>query len=204
MVNKVDPNCGAAGGPVRRPSLAKLGRSDVAVGPLVFGGSPIAGLYSPVTEEDAQQCLAAAWEDGIRAFDTAPHYGAGLSEERLGAFLRERKRDEYVVSTKVGRLLVAAENVPDGSEGFFGSRSRIRMRDYSRDGVVRSVEDSLARLSLERVDILLVHDPDDYVEVALRETLPALEELRSQGLVRAIGIGVNDTALAEHFVRPLL
>ena len=162
--------------------------------PLVFGGGSIGGLYQPVSEEAAGRALAAAWHAGVRAFDTAPHYGAGLSERRIGAFLAGRRRDEFVVCTKVGRLLVPADEDVEGAEGFYGTPPLTRVRDYSRDGVLRSLEESLRRLGLDRVDIALIHDPDDFMGPALEEAYPALADLRAQGVVRAIGAGMNSAA----------
>jgi D-threo-aldose 1-dehydrogenase len=130
-------------------------------GPLVFGGAPIGGLYAPVSHEAAARTLAAAWEAGIRAFDTAPHYGVGVSERRLGSFLAGRRRGEFTVCTKVGRRLVPAAGDVQGEDGFYDIPPLTRVRDYSRDGVRRSLEESLGRLGLDRVDIALVHDPDD-------------------------------------------
>jgi D-threo-aldose 1-dehydrogenase len=165
--------------------------------PLVFGGAPIGGLYAPVGEQAAARTLRAAWDAGIRAFDTAPHYGVGLSERRTGDFLAGRPRAEFVVSTKVGRLLVPATGAVDGAEGsdgFYGTPALRRVRDYSRDGVLRSLEDSLRRLRLDRVDIVLIHDPDEHMSQALDEAYPALAELRAQGVVAAIGAGMNAAA----------
>jgi D-threo-aldose 1-dehydrogenase len=166
---------------------------------LIFGGGPIGGLYAPVGEETAARTLQAAWDAGIRAFDTAPHYGAGLSERRIGGFLAGsgRPRGEFVVSTKVGRLLVPAGAGADPDEvadGFYGAPPLTRVRDYSRDGVLRSLEDSLRRLRLDRVDIALIHDPDDHLPQALDEAYPALAELRDQGVVAAVGAGMNSAA----------
>jgi D-threo-aldose 1-dehydrogenase len=159
--------------------------------PLIFGGAPIGGLYAPVSGEAAAGTLAAAWAAGIRAFDTAPHYGAGLSERRIGEFLAGRPRDEFTVCTKVGRLLVPAPGHVEGDEGFYGTPPLTRVRDYSRDGVRRSLEQSLGRLGLDRVDIALIHDPDEFLAQAADETCPALAELRAQGAVGAIGAGMN-------------
>jgi len=169
-------------------------------GPLVFGGAPIGGLYAPVSDEAAAATLAAAWDAGIRAFDTAPHYGVGLSERRIGEFLAGRRRSEFVVSTKVGRLLVPAGGSVDGVDEFYGTPSLRRVRDYSADGVLRSLEDSLRRLRLDRVDIAFIHDPDDHQAEALDGAYPALARLRSDGAVGAIGVGVNSAPLAEWFV----
>ena len=142
-------------------------RGGPVSGGLVFGGAPIGGLYAPVTDETADETLAAAWAAGIRAFDTAPHYGSGLSEQRIGTFLAGRPRDEFVLSTKVGRLLVPAAGDTEGVEGFYGAPPLRRIRDYSRDGVLRSLEESLRRLGLDRVDIALIHDPDDFLDQAV-------------------------------------
>ena len=163
-------------------------------GSLVFGGAPIGGLYAPVSDEAAGQTLAAAWAAGIRAFDTAPHYGAGLSERRTGEFLAGRPRGEFAVCTKVGRRLVPAGGDTEGADGFYGTPPLTRIPDYSRDGVLRSLEESLTRLGLDRVDVALVHDPDEVLAQAAGETYPALAELRSQGTVAAIGAGMNSAA----------
>ena len=172
-------------------------------GSLVFGGAPIGGLYAPVSDETAAATLAAAWDAGIRAFDTAPHYGVGLSEQRIGEFLAERRRAEFVVSTKVGRRLVPAAGPVEGADEFYGTPALSRVRDYSADGVLRSLEDSLRRLRLDRVDIALIHDPDEHMTEALDGAYPALARLRSDGVVGAIGVGVN-SASARRMVRDAL
>jgi D-threo-aldose 1-dehydrogenase len=178
----------------------RIGRTGVSVSELGFGGAPIGNLYEPVPDEDAAAAVWAAWEGGIRYFDTAPHYGLGLSERRLGAALRDQPRDEFVISTKVGRLLVP-NPAPTGSDlldGGFAVRDDLtRTRDYSRDGVRRSLDASLGRLGLDRIDMVYIHDAEDHMEQALREAVPALLELREQGVVGAIGAGMN-------FVAPLL
>jgi D-threo-aldose 1-dehydrogenase len=175
------------------------------IGPLGFGGASIGNLYRAVPDERASETLQAAWDAGIRYFDTAPHYGLGLSERRLGAFLREKPRDEYVLSTKVGRLLVPNTDYDGGRDlanGFDVPDDLVRRFDPSASGVRRSLEDSLERLGLDRVDILYLHDPDAYdLEWGLREGLPALAALRDEGLVAQIGIGVNDPAVAARAVR---
>jgi D-threo-aldose 1-dehydrogenase len=167
---------------------------------LVFGGAPIGGLFAPVDDGTAQATLEAAWAAGIRAFDTAPHYGAGLSEQRLGAFLAGRPRGEFVISTKVGRRLVPAAGDVEGAEGFYGTPRLARMRDYSRDGVLAALEGSLARLGLDRADLVLIHDPEDHLREALDGAYPALAELRSAGVAGAIGFGMNQAALLEWLV----
>ena len=172
----------------------------IGQGSLVFGGAPIGGLYAPVSDEAAAATLQAAWDAGIRAFDTAPHYGVGLSERRIGAFLAGRPRGEFVVSTKIGRRLVPATGPVDGADEFYGTPALSRVRDYSADGVRRSLEDSLHRLRLDRVDIALIHDPEEHLAEALDSAYPALARLRADGSVGAIGVGVNSASLAEWFV----
>jgi D-threo-aldose 1-dehydrogenase len=142
----------------------------------------------------AAATLAAAWAAGIRAFDTAPHYGVGVSERRLGSFLAGYPRDEFTVSTKVGRLLVPAAGDVQGEDGFYGIPPLTRVRDYSRDGVRRSLAESLERLGLDRVDIALIHDPDDFMKQAADEAYPARASLRDSGVVRAIGAGMNSAS----------
>jgi D-threo-aldose 1-dehydrogenase len=181
-----------------------LGGSAVQVTQLALGCAGIGNLYQPVTDEAALATVEAAWDAGIRTFDTAPHYGLGLSERRLGAALRGRPRGTFTVSTKVGRLLVP--NQDDGlgddlANGFAVSATHRRIWDFSADGVLRSLEASLDRLGLDRVDIALLHDPDDHAEQALTEAYPALERLRAEGVVGAIGVGMNQSALPARFLR---
>jgi D-threo-aldose 1-dehydrogenase len=166
---------------------------------LALGCAPLAGLYEPVGEAQARATVDAAWELGIRMFDTAPHYGAGISERRLGAALRGRPRDELVLSTKVGRLLVPAAT-PD-REGFPDEPPVRRVFDFSRDGVLRSLAGSLERLGLERADIVHLHDPDEHLEQAIGEALPALAELRAAGTIGAIGAGSNRPEPLARIVR---
>jgi D-threo-aldose 1-dehydrogenase len=183
--------------PLRR---CAVGRSGLQVTRLMFGAAPIGGLFEPVSEADARATLAAAWAAGIRAFDTAPHYGVGLSEQRLGSFLAGRPRRDYVLSTKVGRRLVPADGDVDGAEGFYGTPRLSRIRDYSRDGVLAAMAGSLERLGTDRIDIALIHDPDDHLEQSLECAYPALAELRSAGVIGAVGVGTNDAAVAGWFV----
>ncbi|WP_382310094.1 aldo/keto reductase [Herbiconiux sp. UC225_62] len=174
------------------------------LGRLGYGVAALGNLYEAVPDELWPQCVPAAWDAGIRYFDVAPHYGLGLAEERLGEALAGRPRDEFVVSTKVGRLLepnpgYAGET--DIQNLFDVPATRRRVLDYSRDGVLRSLEGSLERLGLDRIDLLLVHDPDDHVEEALEGAFPALDELRSQGVIGAYGAGMNQSAALTRFVR---
>ncbi|PXX58332.1 D-threo-aldose 1-dehydrogenase [Nocardia tenerifensis] len=173
--------------------------NDVA--DIVLGGAGYAGLYRAVDEREARAGIAAAWDAGIRAFDTAPHYGAGSSEERLGGFLRTRPRSEYTVTTKVGRLLYDDPLAPDGVDDFYGAPKRSRRRDYSATGVRRSLADSLTRLGVDRVDRLLIHDPDEYQDETMAGAVPELARMRAEGTVSSIGVGVNDVDVALRFVR---
>ncbi|WP_084317075.1 aldo/keto reductase [Actinospica robiniae] len=180
-----------------------LGRSSVPVTELSFGAAGIGNLYAPVTEAAAHAAVNAAWEAGIRYFDTAPHYGLGLSEQRLGSALRQRPRDSYTLSTKVGRVLEPVER-PAGDDltnGFAVPATHRRRWDFSADGVRRSLAESLRRLDIDRIDIVYLHDPDDHAEQALDAAYPALEELRSEGVIGAIGIGMNRAELPARFVR---
>ncbi|GAB2588847.1 aldo/keto reductase [Streptomyces capparidis] len=182
---------------------ARLGRSGVEVTTLSFGAAPIGNLFTPVGEEAALAAVDAAWDAGIRCFDTAPHYGLGLSERRLGDALRGRPRERYTVSTKVGRLLEPVAEVAgdDTAHGFAVPATHRRVWDFSADGVLRSLEASLERLGLDRVDIVYLHDPDDHPRQALTEAYPALERLRAEGVVRAVGAGMNQAELLTTFVR---
>ncbi|MFI6324064.1 aldo/keto reductase [Nonomuraea sp. NPDC050556] len=164
-----------------------------------FGAAPIAGLYSAVSEEQARATIDTAWECGVRLYDTAPHYGLGLSERRLGAALAGRTG--FTLSTKVGRLLVPSSAGGRDPDGFDIPADFRREWDFSRDGVLRSLEESLVRLGLDRIDVALIHDPDDHVEQAVSEAYPALEELRDQGVVTSIGVGMNQWQVPLHFVR---
>ncbi|MEW2046130.1 aldo/keto reductase [Streptomyces sp. NPDC005476] len=179
-----------------------IGSTPVEVTELGFGASVIGNLYRVTPANDAQAAIEAAWEAGIRYFDTAPHYGLGLSERRLGAALRSRPRDAYVISSKVGRLLVPNEE-PRGvdTEGFVVRDDLRRQWDFSRDGVLRSIEDTLKRTGLDRLDIVYLHDPDEHWRQAAGEAMPALAELRDQKVIGAIGAGMNQSAMLARFLR---
>jgi D-threo-aldose 1-dehydrogenase len=144
--------------------------------------------------------IEAAWGAGIRYFDTAPLYGFGLSEQRLGAVLRAKPRDEFVISTKVGRLLKAGA-APEPGQAWHGTPPLNPVFDFSFDATMRSVEESLGRLGLDRVDVLLIHDPDAHFEEALHGAYRALDRLRSEGTVKAIGAGMNQAEMLARFVR---
>ena len=167
---------------------------------LGFGTAPLGNLYKAVSDVDADAILAGAWEAGIRYYDTAPLYGFGLSETRLNRFLRDKPRDEYVLSTKVGRLLKAVP--PDERHGhgkWFGVPSRQEVYDFTYDGVMRSLEFSLERLGQDRIDILYAHDLDvrnqgsqEVLDARLEGGHRALLEMREQGVIGAFGAGVNE------------
>ncbi|MBD0744280.1 aldo/keto reductase [Streptomyces sp. CBMA152] len=183
--------------------VTKLGGSGCPVSMLSLGTAGLGNLLGEVSDADALGAVDAAWDVGVRYFDTAPHYGLGLSERRLGEALRGRPRDAYTVSTKVGRVLepVRRPRGDDRAEGFSVPATHRRRWDFSADGIVRSIEDSLGRLGLDRIDVVYLHDPDDHGEQALREGYPALERLRAQGVVRAIGAGMNQADMLARFVR---
>lgn len=180
---------------------------------LGFGSAPLGNLYRAISNQQALASLEAAWDGGIRYFDTAPLYGYGLAEVRVGSFLRERPRDEFLLSTKVGRLLRrSAPDARDGIGKFFDVPSREVAYDYSYDGVMRCFETSFERLGLDRIDISLCHDIDVFThgsaEASAQRTrefldggLRALQDLRSQGVVDAIGIGVNEWQVCETVAR---
>ncbi|MFB7613604.1 aldo/keto reductase [Kitasatospora sp. NPDC056181] len=180
----------------------RLGRSPVRVSELAFGAAGIGNLFTAVSDEQAEQAVHAAWEAGVRYFDTAPHYGLGLSERRLGDALSAMPRSEYVLSTKVGRLLEPAD--PGGDDlanGFAVPATHRRRWDFTAEGVRQSIEESLNRLDTDRIDIAYLHDPDDHADQALAEAYPELERLRAEGVLGAIGVGMNQADLLARFVR---
>jgi D-threo-aldose 1-dehydrogenase len=186
---------------VKPLAVRRLGRSDVRVTTVGLGGASLGNLYRAIDDESVASIVETAWDRGVRYFDTAPHYGLGLSERRLGAALRGRKREEFVVSTKVGRVLDDHGAPRQDDQGFDVVSSMRRRFDFSSDGVRRSLDESLERLGLDRVDIVLIHDPDHHAEQAIGEAYPALAALRDEGVVGAIGVGMNQTAMLEQFVR---
>jgi D-threo-aldose 1-dehydrogenase len=192
----------------RRP----LGRTALTVTPFGFGTAPLAGFRTTIPEHDAIATVEAAYEAGVRLFDTSPYYGYGRAELRMGAALRDRPRDDLVISTKIGRWMTP---VPRGQtiEGMRrGGLNHYPTFDYSYDGVHRSLEQSLLRTGLDRVDILLVHDVDFWttqdrivLEDRFRQVMDgahrALVDLRSQGVIGAIGVGLNEADMSARFVR---
>ncbi|HEY5224098.1 MAG TPA: aldo/keto reductase [Microbacteriaceae bacterium] len=179
-----------------------VGSTSVELTELSFGAASLGNLYHETREQDADAAVAAAFEQGIRYFDTAPHYGLGLSERRLGNALKRYPRDTLVISSKVGRLLVPNEHPTGRDSDIFAVPDELRREwDFSRDGILRSAEASLDRLQTDYIDILYLHDPDaSGDDTAVRRGAEALIELREQGVVRAVGIGSNSAeAVTEAF-----
>jgi D-threo-aldose 1-dehydrogenase len=177
-----------------------ISKHFVPPGPRGFGGAPLGNMFNAVSDEVAEATLNTAWEAGIRYFDTAPEYGPGISEHRFGHVLRNRPRDEFVLSTKVGRLL-RADASKGGKHGPFVRGLPFQVNyDYTADGVRRSIEDSLQRLGMAQIDIAYIHDcaedahGDRWLEVfdiAMKGAAVALTKLREEGVIRAWGLGVN-------------
>lgn len=190
----------------------RLGKSGVDLTQLGFGGAPLGELFVKVPEADAQATLQAAWDAGIRYFDTAPWYGRGQSEHRFGRFLYDRPRQEFVLSTKVGRVLKAPRDPSRFETGFWvGGLHFDHVFDYSYDGVMRAFEDCLQRLGMNRIDLLVIHDLDFWhhqVEPKVAAYLGhlatsgwrALEELKSAGVIRGIGAGINELGMIPRFL----
>lgn len=179
-------------------------RGGLTPSALGLGGAAIGNLFEAVDEDAALSAVRCAIACGMRYLDTAPHYGLGLSERRYARVLGELTRDSYVLSTKVGRLLrplAPGETVPD--EGYVSGPPLKRVWDFSRDGIRRSLEESLDRLGVDRVDIVYLHDPDDFEDEVYATGFPALAELRDEGVVRAIGAGMNQVEMLTRFVRRL-
>ncbi len=174
------------------------------MGRVGFGGAPIGNLFTAVTDEQAEAALEAAWAGGVRYFDTAPHYGLGLSERRIGSALRAWPRREVVISTKVGRLLMPRCPPSARDDDVFEVPGSLeRFWDFSLDGMRRSLEDSLSRLGLDRVDIVLAHDPDLFDPAATEMAVESLVRLRAEGLSAAIGIGTNTSQYVKDYLPEL-
>jgi D-threo-aldose 1-dehydrogenase len=185
---------------MRTAETAKLGRNELLVTRLSFGTAPLGNLFEAVTDVAAEAALEVAWNSGIRFYDTAPLYGHGLSESRLGRFLRDKPRDSYTLATKVGRLL-RADAAPEPGQSFVDVPPVNPVFDFSYDATLRSVEESLHRLGLDRVDVLHIHDPDDHFVEALDGAYRALDQLRTEGVIGAVGAGMNQWQLLSRFAR---
>jgi D-threo-aldose 1-dehydrogenase len=177
-----------------------LGATPLQVTRLGLGTAPLGGLYSAVADADADATIGRAIELGIRFFDTAPQYGHGLAEERLGRGLQGLPRDAYVLATKVGRLL---RDVPydDPIRYYHGTPPVNPVFDFSYDGIMRSVEESLQRLGVDRIDVLHIHDPDEHFDEAIDGAYRALDTLRREGSISAVGAGMNQSAMLARFAR---
>ncbi len=177
----------------RHSELVKIERTGLEVTKLSLGTAPLGGLFTSVPEADSDGVIAAAFDADINFFDTAPLYGSGRAEVRLGRGLNAAKRP-YVLSTKVGRVLNPVSGVSNagGLAGFADADTSVEpVFDYSRAGVRRSFEESLKRLNVDRIDVALIHDADDRIDEAIKYAYPALEEMRAEGMVSTIGVGMN-------------
>ena len=185
-------------------SLRTIKSIGLEVPTITFGGATLGGLFKDLTNEEALSSIRAAIEIGYRYFDTAPHYGCGLSECRLGLGLRDLPRDEYILSTKVGRLLEPrSEPGLDAGDFFFNESPMNRIYDYTYDGIMRSYEHSIQRLGTRRIDILYIHDVGTYThgntaierkyfDDLLTSGVSALQELKAAGLIKGFGLGANE------------
>ena len=179
-----------------------LGKSGLEVTRVGLGCAAIGGLYGDIPEDQALEVVHRALSLGLNLLDTAPLYGYGKSEMRLGKALAGIPRDRFVLATKVGRLLVPKEMGSTDQDGQWGDPPPVRpLFDFSYDAVMRSFEESLKRLKLDRIDILHIHDPDNHYEQAIRGAYPALDKLRSQGVIRAVSAGMNQSEMLARFAR---
>jgi D-threo-aldose 1-dehydrogenase len=184
-------------------NLTSLGRGGLQVSTLALGCAPLGNLFRVVSQEDAVEALQVSFDKGVRYFDTAPHYGLGLSERRVGNFLEGVPRADVVVSSKVGRLIRPNPQFTGGldDQGFAVSAENYRVLDYSYDATMISIEESLERLGTDYLDVVYVHDADDHENEALEGAFPALEKLRSEGVIRSYGAGMNQSAMLARFAR---
>lgn len=182
----------------RHDELVAIGRGGLRVSQLGLGTAPLGGMFSSVDEDASDQLIAAAIHTGIRYFDTAPLYGHTRAERRLGRGLAPHREAHPIISSKVGRILEPGPLVEPTI--FVDADPFEPVFDYSRDGVRRSLESSLERLGVDRIDIVYIHDPDDHADQAIAEAYPALDELRDEGVVTSIGVGMNQSAVPTRFV----
>lgn len=201
--------------------LVSLGRTDLQVSRLGMGTNPLGGLYEDIPIADKLATVERAWERGVRFYDTAPAYGLGNAERALGSVLSEKPRDEFVIASKVGRVLLPkGQGDPAAEDAHLEVRGEALYKNvpdvvpyfaYDADGIRRSIEDSLERLGLDRLDVVHIHDPDDYQAVTgsrdeayariISTAYPALEQLRSEGVIKAIGVGISEWQLLMRFMR---
>ena len=179
-------------------NVRKIGNTDIEISELGMGTAPIGGWPTSTNENQAFKTLDQAWNRGIRYFDTAPLYGSGMAEQRLGNFLQNKSRDEFKIATKVGRVIVDTDS-SKAAEKFIGSpKNKDSQFDFSYDGVMRSFEDSLSRLNMDYVDILHLHDPDnhpDHFDQARKGAVKAMIKLKENKSVKALGCGMNQNEM---------
>ena len=192
----------------RHSELVKIPRIDRYISKLALGTAPLGGLFTAVSDEHGQATILAALDSGINFIDTAPLYGHGNAERMIGSALNKTNK-EYVISTKVGRVLkkFAPEEIAGKVEGlaaFIGVDPTIfPVFDFSRDGILRSIQESLERLNISSIDIALIHDADDRIDEAIKNSYPILDELRSQGVIKGIGVGMNICSYATKAVKEM-
>jgi D-threo-aldose 1-dehydrogenase len=174
-------------------------KSGLQIPEFGIGTSPFGGLFAAVTESAIQEVISTSLGMGLNYFDTAPHYGKGSAEQRLGRNISDLPRSAFIVSTKVGRLLVPSENSDD--PGWENSTSSVeRVFDFSASGVERSLSESLERLQMDSVEMVFIHDPDGAADQAIREAYPVLEKMRDQGIVKTIGVGITSNEIPTRFI----
>ena len=189
--------------PTQRVPLCKTSLSVTLLG---LGSAPLGGLFDAVADQTAHGVVQHAYDLGLRFYDTAPLYGYGSAERRLGHVLARQPRDEFVLATKVGRLIRPPESVTGGLDAggagqFLGAPPLVPVFDFTYDGVMRSFEDSLKRLGVDRVDVLHIHDPDNHFDQAVSTAYNALDKLRSEGTIKALGSGMNQAEMLARFAR---
>lgn len=174
-------------------------KSGLQIPEFGIGTSPFGGLFASVSDNDVQEVISTSIELGLNYFDTAPHYGMGSSEERLGQHINHLPRNSFIISTKVGRLIVPSEKIDD--PGWENSKPAVeRVFDFSEKGIEKSFKESLERLNMESVEMVFIHDPDEAADEAIKVAYPVLERLRDQGIVKTIGIGMTSHEIPTRFI----
>ena len=186
--------------------LVPFGKTSLTTTRLGLGSAPLGGLFNPVSDATAHGVVQHAYDVGLRFYDTAPLYGYGSAEQRMGHVLAQRPRDSFVLATKVGRLIrpreAAGSGVDEGGAGQFrDAPPLVPVFDFSYDAVMRSFEESLKRLGVDRIDVLHIHDPDEHFAEALSGAYKALDKLRSEGTTKAVGSGMNQAEMLARFAR---
>jgi len=175
-------------------------KSGLQIPEFGIGTSPFGGLFATVSDDDVREVISSSMEMGLNYFDTAPHYGMGSSEERLGQSIKHLPRNSFVISTKVGRLIVPSTKMND--PGWENSKKAVeRVFDFSEAGIERSFIESLERLNMESVEMVFIHDPDGAANQAINVAYPVLERMRNQGIVKAIGVGITSNEIPTRFIK---